>query len=812
MKKYSVLSCIFGDYEQIREVSKPDLNCEYILITDKDYDSFTWQVKNISNNDLYINAPDDYYRSYYVKTHPFEFVNTDKALWVDHSINILNGMQIQKYFIDLLDTKDFVEVLNLINPSSIRDEIDRWKHFKCRGINDDSLVAYNDYINMHSENLNNGMVQTTIYACKNTELVNIVNNETWELMLDFNKVSPHYLLMTSKSITLNKYYWNSPDLAIYYANIFFSSVFEYCYHNTNYSQSIGYYKEEDFPFYKGFKQNFNGYFQDQCITPLELPEKTHTEIDIVAIAKFEADYIEDWVKHHLQIGFDHIYIWDNNDINSQENYAEQLKDYQQVTVLNARGKTAYQRQSYLDFYNNFNFDWVLIIDIDEFLWFDHTYNDIHTFIKNGPDDAKEYIFQWKLYKGSKKDLSKHIYEVNTEEIPKNAKKFGWACYYTSWYKSIVKKGALRKIDQITEHYIYGDDVEKHSYDANFTQITNDMTTCFTFHDLSNAVVHIKHYPIRDLDTFYYKKLKRGHAGIDNTTNLIHDIYSKTDSLVNKFNWYQNWAYYIAHQGYLSEDDQKFLYKRGYQVNIEFLPELHTNFFLDFNSNNIESYTIMMHKTFEEYNLNMLNCLMCDKNTDKSITQNWLQKYATNLVGMSTYYDAMYGLLYNRVPLQYDKRYPKPLLYMNIENVDHYLTDGSNNDEAIFNLLLSDNFNAVLSDIIEKEMQYPDLNFIVSLKDLAYVDPQESLYKDINDNTRAKYNIPNNYTLLLHNNFYITTINIYNRVQEKFTKILSENSWYMLHDSIIESHNNNNYCLYDALGYIYYDLFDKIFLI
>ena len=36
---------------------------------------------------------------------------------------------------------------------------------------------------------------------------------------------------------------------------------------------------------------------------------------ICAIAKNENNYINDWVNWHINIGFDHIYLYDNNDIN-----------------------------------------------------------------------------------------------------------------------------------------------------------------------------------------------------------------------------------------------------------------------------------------------------------------------------------------------------------------------------------------------------------------------------------------------------------------------------------------------------------------
>ena len=45
---------------------------------------------------------------------------------------------------------------------------------------------------------------------------------------------------------------------------------------------------------------------------------------IVAIAKFEQDYIEEWVLYHLALGFERIYLYDNEDTPI---YSKILKKY-----------------------------------------------------------------------------------------------------------------------------------------------------------------------------------------------------------------------------------------------------------------------------------------------------------------------------------------------------------------------------------------------------------------------------------------------------------------------------------------------------
>ena len=93
---------------------------------------------------------------------------------------------------------------------------------------------------------------------------------------------------------------------------------------------------------------------------------------ICAIAKNENKYMNDWLDYHFNLGFDHIYIFDNNnssapkliDAISPENQAK-------ITIFNVNDihREKFQIECYNTFYNeNKNsFDWCAFIDIDEFI-------------------------------------------------------------------------------------------------------------------------------------------------------------------------------------------------------------------------------------------------------------------------------------------------------------------------------------------------------------------------------------------------------------------------------------------------------------
>ena len=92
-----------------------------------------------------------------------------------------------------------------------------------------------------------------------------------------------------------------------------------------------------------------------------------------AIAKNENKYINDWCHYHINLGFDNIYIYDNNDYNTDyigDFIDDEIKN--KVNILNINNKKMQQQNSYNSLYNlfNHNFQWGAYIDIDEFIILD----------------------------------------------------------------------------------------------------------------------------------------------------------------------------------------------------------------------------------------------------------------------------------------------------------------------------------------------------------------------------------------------------------------------------------------------------------
>lgn len=121
------------------------------------------------------------------------------------------------------------------------------------------------------------------------------------------------------------------------------------------------------------------------------------KVAICACAKYEEKYMKEWIDHHLQIGVDDIYIYDNNDDDKQKEIIDQYPDH--VARIDIKGLTKFNRKIPLDFYNSVSniYDYVINIDLDEFITFNpnQPIQNIKDFLALNPDH-KYYHLSWQF--------------------------------------------------------------------------------------------------------------------------------------------------------------------------------------------------------------------------------------------------------------------------------------------------------------------------------------------------------------------------------------------------------------------------------
>lgn len=113
------------------------------------------------------------------------------------------------------------------------------------------------------------------------------------------------------------------------------------------------------------------------------------KISLVCIAKDEDPYIKEWVEYHHKIGFDDIYIYEND-----WECKIDFPDY--VHKIPFPGKCM-QNPAYNDFLHNYSkdYDWCMMIDVDEY-FVPYGYNSVGECLSSYSD----YLgvgFNWRLF-------------------------------------------------------------------------------------------------------------------------------------------------------------------------------------------------------------------------------------------------------------------------------------------------------------------------------------------------------------------------------------------------------------------------------
>jgi len=124
---------------------------------------------------------------------------------------------------------------------------------------------------------------------------------------------------------------------------------------------------------------------------------------LVAIGRRENQYAREWVGHHLALGFDHIYIYDNNH-DGEELFIDVLMDYVEqgrVSIIDYRNQEKAQRAAYNDAYRRVSshYDWLAFFDFDEFLVLpsgepEGSAGALQTFLATIPQDYQAVMVPW----------------------------------------------------------------------------------------------------------------------------------------------------------------------------------------------------------------------------------------------------------------------------------------------------------------------------------------------------------------------------------------------------------------------------------
>lgn len=205
------------------------------------------------------------------------------------------------------------------------------------------------------------------------------------------------------------------------------------------------------------------------------------KIALVCIAKNEDRYIEEWIDYHLKLGFEHVFIYENNwKANISRNRLTKISfngDKQQIPAYN----------HFIRRYRN-EFEWAAFLDVDEFLVLKKHAN-IGEFIEEFKDETAVGI-NWVLFGDNG-----HKLEEEYSVIKRFTKRQSSANIHI---KSIVN---LSKINMMYVHTHGGEWVDTRKRRHERTPFNKDPII---------DVAQINHYFVKTREEFILKR-ERGMA-------------------------------------------------------------------------------------------------------------------------------------------------------------------------------------------------------------------------------------------------------------------------------------------------------------
>jgi len=239
-------------------------------------------------------------------------------------------------------------------------------------------------------------------------------------------------------------------------------------------------------------------------------ENLNRDIVISCPIKNDNEYLIEFTDHYLNLGFDKIYFYDNNDDDSIQpldiliNYIK----YDKVKIINYRNMKFDDKTHRNHFFWNFNFEWVLFVDDDEFLEL-KKHNNVRKFLSTFKEDVTKIAINNLHYGDNEKCYYEkgRVQDIFKNPLPLNS----YTEYFTfnSAIKSLLKK--TNGIFQLNGHSL----IDSNPYfNANNKEITLRDFWNINDDEVTYDTAFIKHYCTKSLEEFVKCKIKRAKSNND----------------------------------------------------------------------------------------------------------------------------------------------------------------------------------------------------------------------------------------------------------------------------------------------------------
>ncbi len=260
-------------------------------------------------------------------------------------------------------------------------------------------------------------------------------------------------------------------------------------------------------------------------------------LTLAGIFKNESHVIKEWVQHYLNEGVDHFVLIDNGSTDDYQSQIKEFVDKGQITIIHDD-----TRWAQIELYNKYFHDlkgkseWLLICDLDEFIYARKGYKTIASFLKDIPK-ADVVRIPWKMFGSSgHAEQPKEIISSFVKRAIQNKEKKPWMPDRRKTLSKIIVRPEL--VSRFHLHFCYlkgkckviGADKKRIRYprdnEKKHFQPVNEKI-------LERSYLHLNHYALQSKDWFLEVKCKRGAADTeahDQIRNISYfEEYDKASS-------------------------------------------------------------------------------------------------------------------------------------------------------------------------------------------------------------------------------------------------------------------------------------------
>lgn len=464
---------------------------------------------------------DPWYKSLYVRYHPFQFINEPYVIVVDGSMSITKG-------IDDLATKfiegDYDVGLLLSHEPEIFSRIGRWL-YNGRISNEEAAYLTNLVKPFDAMNYK-GTIAGAVRLFHNTDAARKYLDICWNDITSY--VHPVRLDEVPSTLALEKV----DDIKIMpmSTGLIQGDAFIYNNHKNNCIRKLNYDKE-------------SFWIKNKKVVPVSIGNAyhrlyTHKSEAMCLTRFFTENELRFWLDHHLTLGFDHIHIFDNESLYPCKAICDEYGDRVSYEFIQGNARHYKIFDDYINS-DRCKSEWIIPIDDDEFLSLNPdictNVNELIDWYLTQFPNTQMFAIRWKhlFPKKFHTECTGNILEYCTEENSALARAF--QPMGDLGIKTFVRRCGYVHYEE-TEENPHGGHVPSHRLANGARFYTGDIISrcsCRSFPTLPGEPARLIHCRYKGY-TWYKQKMEnitKNKLCLDNTSGIIYTKRYKFDSML-----------------------------------------------------------------------------------------------------------------------------------------------------------------------------------------------------------------------------------------------------------------------------------------